>query len=79
MNELIEEIIKIVLTSKDEYIREYDLKRLLENYTERENDKRVNESIEEEKSEAWSNGYSHGKRDAINDMRENFEDMLDNL
>lgn len=79
MNELIEEIIKIVFTSKDEYIREYDLKRLLENYTEREIDKRVDEYIEEEDSEAWSNGYSQGKRDAIEYMRDNFEDMLDNL
>jgi flagellar biosynthesis/type III secretory pathway protein FliH len=79
MDEFIQEIVEIVLTSKNEYLREYDLKRVIENYTEREINKRVDEYIEEEKSEAWSNGYSQGKRDAIECMRDNFEDMLCNI
>ena len=79
MDELIEEIINIVATESDDYIRKYDLKRVIENYTEREIDRCVDEYIEEEKSEAWSNGYSQGKRDAIESMRDNFDDMLYNL
>ena len=79
MDELIEEIVYIVLNAPNDYIRKYDLKRVIENYTEREIDKRVDEYIEEEKSEAWSNGYSQGKRDAIESMRDNFDDMLYNL
>ena len=79
MDELIEEIIKIVTTEKDDYIRKYDLKRAIEDYTEREIDRRVDTYIEEEKEEAWANGYAAGKRDAIECMKENFEDMLYNL
>ena len=79
MDDFIREIVTIVLTSRNGYIRDYDLKDAIENYTEREIDRRVNEYIEEEKSEAWSNGYSQGKRDAIETMRDNFEDMLCNI
>ena len=79
MNELIEEIIKIVATESNDYIREYDLKRVIENYTEREIDRRVDMYIEGEKEESWVNGYAAGKRDAIEAMRDNFDDMLYNL
>ena len=72
MDELIEEIIKIVATENDDYIRKYDLKRVIENYTEREIDRRVDMYIEEEKEESWNLGYAAGKRD-------NFDDMLYNL
>ncbi len=79
MNELIEEIIKIIATENDDRIREYDLKRVIENYTEREIDRRVDMYIEEEKEESWNLGYTAGKRDAIEAMRDNFDDMLYNL
>lgn len=79
MDELIEEIVNIVLTEPNEFIRKYDLRRIIENYTEREIDRCVDECIEAEKSEAWSNGYTQGKRDTIETMRDNFEDMLYNL
>ena len=79
MDELIEEIIKIVTTEDNDYIRKYDLKRVIENYTEREIDKRVDEYIESERSEAWSNGYTQGKREAIEGMRDNFDEMLYSL
>ena len=79
MNELIEEIIKIVTTENDDRIREYDLKRVIENYTEREVDRRVDMYIEEEKEESWNFGYAAGKREAIEAMRDNFDDMLANI
>ena len=79
MDELIEEIIKIVATENDDRIREYDLKRVIENYTEREIDRRVDMYIEEEKEEAWSCGYMAGKRETIEAMRDNFDEMLYNL
>ena len=79
MDELIEEIIKIVATEDDGFIRKYDLKRVIENYTEREIDRRVDMYIEEEKEESWNLGYAAGKRDAIEAMRDNFDDMLYNL
>ena len=80
MDELIEEIINIIATTvEDNYIRRYDLKRVIENYTEREIDRRVDMYIEEEKSEAWSNGYTQGKREVIECMKDNFEDMLYNI
>jgi preprotein translocase subunit SecA len=79
MDELIEEIIKIVATEDSDYIRKYDLKRVIENYTEREVDRRVDMYIEEEKEESWNLGYTAGKRDAIEAMRDNFDDMLYNL
>ena len=79
MNELIEEIIKIVTTENDDRIREYDLKRVIENYTEREVDRRVDMYIEEEKEESWNFGYAAGKREAIEAIRDNFDDMLYNL
>ena len=79
MDELIEEIIKIVATEDTDYIRKYDLKRVIENYTEREVDRRVDMYIEEEKEESWNLGYAAGKRDAIEAMRDNFDDMLYNL
>ena len=79
MNELIEEIIKIVATENDAHIRAYDLKRVIENYTEREVDRRVDMYIEEEKEESWNFGYAAGKRETIEAMRDNFDDMLYNL
>ena len=79
MDELIEEIIKIVATEDNDYIRKYDLKRIIEDYTEREIDRRVDMYIEEEKEESWNLGYAAGKRDAIEAMRDNFDDMLYNL
>lgn len=79
MDELIEEIIKIVATEDADYIRKYDLKRAIENYTEREIDRCVDMYIEEEKEESWNLGYTAGKRDAIEAMRDNFDDMLYNL
>ena len=79
MDELIEEIINIVATENDNYIRKYDLKRVIENYTEREVDRRVDMYIEEEKEESWNLGYAAGKREAIEAMRDNFDDMLYNL
>lgn len=79
MDELIEEIVNIVSTEVDEWIRKYDLKRIIENYTERKINKRVDEHIEEEKQEAWSNGYSQGKREAIECIRDNFDDILVNI
>lgn len=80
MDELIEEIINIVATTEDnDFIRKYDLKRVIENYTEREIDRRVDMYIEEEKEESWNLGYAAGKRDAIEAMRDNFDDMLYNL
>ena len=79
MDELIEEIIKIVTTEDDDYIKKYDLKRVIENYTEREMDRCVDTYIEEEKEESWNLGYTTGKRDAIEVMRDNFDDMLCNL
>lgn len=79
MDELIEEIIKIVATEDNDYIRTYDLKRVIEDYTEREIDRRVDMYIEEEKEESWNLGYAAGKRDAIEAMRDNFDDMLYNL
>ena len=79
MDELIEEIIKIIATENDDFIRKYDLKRVIENYTEREIDRRVDMYIEEEKEESWNLGYAAGKRDAIEVMRDNFDDMLYNL
>ena len=80
MDELIEEIINIIATTvEDNYIRKYDLKRVIENYTEREIDRRVDMYIEEEKEESWVNGYAAGKRNAIEVMRDNFDDMLYNL
>ena len=79
MDEFIEEIIKIVATEDDEFIRKYDLKRVIEDYTEREVDRRVDMHIEEEKEESWNLGYAAGKRDAIEAMRDNFDDMLYNL
>ena len=79
MDELIEEIIKIVVTENNDYIRKYDLKRVIEIYTEREIDKRVDEYIEEEKQEAWSNGYTQGKREFIEYIRDSFDDMLANI
>ena len=79
MDELIEEIIKIVTTENDDYIRKYDLRRVIEDYTEREIDRRVDMYIEEEKEESWNLGYAAGKRDAIEAMRDNFDDMLYNL
>ena len=36
MDELIEEIINIVTTEGNDYVRKYDLKRVIENYTERD-------------------------------------------
>ena len=79
MDELIEEIIKIVATEDTDYIRKYDLRRVIENYTKREIDRRVDMYIEEEKEESWNLGYTAGKRDAIETMRDNFDDMLYNL
>lgn len=79
MDELIEEIIKIIATEDNDYIRKYDLKRVIEDYTEREIDRRVDMYIEEEKEESWNLGYAAGKRDAIEAMRDNFDDMLYNL
>lgn len=79
MDELIEEIIKIVASEDNDYIRKYDLKRVIEDYTEREIDRRVDMYIEEEKEESWNLGYAAGKRDAIEAMRDNFDDMLYNL
>lgn len=79
MDELIEEIIKIVATEDNDYIRKYDLKRVIEDYTGREIDRRVDMYIEEEKEESWNLGYAAGKRDAIEAMRDNFDDMLYNL
>lgn len=79
MDELIEEIIKIVATEDSDYVKKYDLKRVIENYTEREIDRRVDMYIEEEKEESWNLGYAAGKRDAIETMRDNFDDMLYNL
>jgi preprotein translocase subunit SecA len=76
MDELIEEIIKIVATENDDYIRKYDLRRVIEDYTEREIDRRVDMYIEEEKEESWNFGYTAGKRDAIEAMRDSFDDML---
>ena len=79
MDELIEEIINIITTEDNYHIRKYDLKRVIENYTEREIDRRVDMYIEEEKEESWNLGYAAGKRDAIEAMRDNFDDMLYNL
>lgn len=80
MDELIEEIINIVATTEDnDFIRKYDLRRVIEDYTEREIDRRVDMYIEEEKEESWNLGYAAGKRDAIEAMRDNFDDMLYNL
>jgi preprotein translocase subunit SecA len=79
MDELIKEIIDIIATENNEHIREYDLRRVIENYTEREIDRRVDMYIEEEKEESWNLGYTAGKRDAIEAMRDNFDDMLYNL
>jgi preprotein translocase subunit SecA len=79
MDELIKEIIDIIATENNEHIREYDLRRVIENYTEREIDRRVDMYIEEEKEESWNLGYAAGKRDAIEAMRDNFDDMLYNL
>ena len=79
MDELIEEIIKIVATESDDFIKKYDLKRVIEDYTEREVDRRVDMYIEEEKEESWNLGYTAGKRDAIDAMRDDFDDMLCNL
>ena len=79
MDELIEEIINIIATEDDDYIRKYDLRRVIEDYTEREIDRRVDMYIEEEKEESWNLGYAAGKRDAIEAMRDNFDDMLFNL
>ena len=55
------------------------MKRVIEIYTEREIDKRVDEYIEEEKQEAWSNGYTQGKREFIEYIRDSFDDMLANI
>ena len=79
MDELIEEIINIIATENDDHIRKYDLKRVIENYTEREIDRRVDMYIEEEKEESWNCGYMAGKRETIEAMRDNFDDMLYNL
>jgi preprotein translocase subunit SecA len=79
MDELIEEIIKIVATEDNDYIRKYDLRHVIEDYTEREVDRRVDMYIEEEKEESWNLGYAAGKREAIETMRDNFDDMLYNL
>ena len=79
MDELIKEIINIVATEDNDHIRKYDLKRVIENYTEREVDRRVDMYIEEEKEESWNFGYAAGKRDSIEAMRDNFDDMLFNL
>ena len=80
MDELIEEIINIVATTEDnDFIRKYDLKRAIEDYTEREIDRRVDMSIEEGREELWNLGYTAGKREIIECMRDNFDDMLYNL
>ena len=55
------------------------MKRVIENYTEREIDRRVDMYIEEEKEEAWANGYTAGRRETIEALRDNFDDMLYNL
>ena len=79
MNELIEEIMNIIATENDDYIKKYDLKCVIENYTEREVARQVNMYIEEEKEESWNFGYAAGKRAAIEAIRDNFDDMLYNL
>jgi preprotein translocase subunit SecA len=79
MDELIKEIFNIIATEDNDYIKQYDLKRVIEDYTEREVDRRVDMYIEEEKEESWNFGYTAGKRDAIEAMRDNFDDMLYNL
>lgn len=79
MDELIKEIINIVATEDNDYIRAYDLKRVIENYTEREIDRHVDKYIEEEKEESWNCGYAAGKRDAIEAMRDSFDDLVCNL
>jgi hypothetical protein len=79
MDELIKEIFNIIATEDNDYIKQYDLRRVIEDYTEREVDRRVDMYIEEEKEESWNFGYAAGKRDAIETMRDNFDDMLYNL
>ena len=79
MDELIEEIINIIAAEDNDYLKKYDLKRVIENYTESEIDRRVVEYIEEEQSEAWSNGYIQGKREFIEYIRDSLDDILANI
>ena len=79
MDELIQEIINIASTETNEWVKKYDLAKAIEQYTEREIDRRVDMYIEEEKEESWVNGYAADKRETIEAMRDNFDDMLYNL
>lgn len=80
MDELIEDILTLVKHSyADGWTRKYDLRILLETYMEKEIKKRADEHIEEEKEEAWSNGYTQGRKDAITGIREHFEELEEEL
>ena len=74
--EIVEETINSEIDIKpleEEVVQEDDLMTAEEIIEEALND------IEEEKEESWNLGYTAGKRDAIEAMRDNFDDMLYNL
>ena len=81
MENLIQDIIQLVEENNGEtsWIFDMDLRRLLKNSFEDMLKEEVDNAIKEIQEEAWSAGYTRGKRDAFEDIKEAFETALDNV
>ena len=81
MENLIQDIIQLVEDNNGEtsWIFDMDLRRLLKNSFEDMVKKEVDNATKEIQEEAWNDGYTRGKRDAFENIKEAFETALDNV
>ena len=81
MENLIQDIIQLVEDNNGEtsWIFDMDLRRLLKNSFEDMVKEEVDNAIKEVQEESWNDGYTRGKRDAFDNIKEAFETALDNV
>ena len=81
MENLVQDIIRLVEENNGEtsWIFDMDLRRLLKNSFEDMVKEEVDSAIKEIQEEAWNDGYTRGKRDALDNIKEAFEDALDKV
>ena len=81
MENLVQDIIRLVEENNGEtsWIFDMDLRRLLKNSFEDMVKEEVDNAIKEVQEESWNAGYTRGKRDAFDGIKEAFETALDNV
>ena len=81
MENLVQDIIRLVEENKGKtsWIFDMDLRRLLKNSFEDMVKEEVDNAIKEVQEESWNAGYTRGKRDTFENIKEAFETALDNV